>query len=120
MSRYDDSNGKLVAYGILFVLLAIFYLWFYAVEIDGVGVVQSKWVETNTSCDDDGCTTTRTYLVQFDDGMVMSVFWGTRHWDRMLEGATISYHARGRNIRFFGWRIMQPAIFSFEIVKPPP
>lgn len=116
-SSSSDSSAKAIAYLVIFAFLAIFYLWFYSAEVDGQGQVISKWVETNTSCDDDGnCTTTHTYYVQFSDGTVMNTFWGNRDWDRMLEGKHYEYHARGRQISLWGWRLMTPAIFSYEEV----
>ena len=121
MSNYrSDSQSKAGAYIVMLILAIIFYAWFYSASANGEGVVQSKWTETNTSCSDGDCTTTTSYLVQFDDGRVYDVFWGTRDWDRMVVGSKIRFNARGRDIRFFGWRIMQPSIFGFETIQGPP
>lgn len=120
MSRNDsDSSAKAIVYLIVLILMIPFLIWFYSAKEVGTGVVQSKWVETNTSCDDDGCTTSTSYMVQFDNGRIYSVFWGTRDWDRMVVGLRVGFTARGRDIRFFGWRIMQPTIFSVQIPAPP-
>jgi hypothetical protein len=120
----NDSEGKFWGSVITLILLVIFYLWFYSASCSGTGVITSKWTESHTSCstDDDGhtsCHTSTTYLVQFDDGSVYGVFWNTRDWDRMMVGSTIKFEARGRKISFLGWRIMQPDIFSFEVIKGP-
>ncbi len=123
MSSYrssDDSQAKLVANLILLGIALVFYLWFYSAKSTGEGVITSKWTETHTSCDDDGCITSTDYLVQFEDGTILSVFWGNRDWDRMVVGSRIRYEARGRDINFLGWRVMQPDIFSFEVLEGPP
>ncbi|MBI5613744.1 hypothetical protein HY947_02370 [Candidatus Gottesmanbacteria bacterium] len=122
MSRYgsEDSSAKAIGSLVLIVILIIFFVWFYSASESGIGVVQSKWTETHTSCNDDGCTTSTKYLVQCKDGKIFGVFWGTRDWDRMIVGSTIKYEARGRSLDFFGWRLMQPDIFSFELLEGPP
>lgn len=122
MSRYssDDSNAKFWANVIMLAFAVLFYLWFYSVKVEGTGVIADKWTEVSCSTDDDGdthCSTT--YLVQFKDGRIFGVFWKPQ-WDRMIQGSTISFVARGRHISFFGWRIMQPDIFSFEMLEGPP
>lgn len=116
----DNKSAKAVTGLILLVLAIIFYIWFYSAGEASSGVIQSKWTESHTSCNDDGCTTSTSYLVQFNDGRVYDVFWGTRDWDRIIVGSHVSFDARGRDIRFFGWRIMQPSIFSFQVLESPP
>lgn len=113
MDRYDFS-AKAFVYVIILILMVPFLIWFYSAKEEGVSTVESKWTESHTSCDDDGCSTSTTYLVQFETGRIYTVFWGTRDWDRMREGVKVHYVARGRDIRFFGWRIMQPTIFTID------
>jgi hypothetical protein len=121
MSRNDNSSVKAITSLVMLVVMIIFYIWFYSADASGAGTVISKWHETHTSCDSDGdCTTTHSYLVQFTDGKIYKFFWGTRDWDRVPEGSYIIFSARGRFISLFGWRIMVPDIFSFELSEPPP
>lgn len=121
MGRDNGSGAKAVASLIMLVFMAIFYLWFYSADASGSGVVSSKWHESHTSCDSDGdCSTSHSYLIQMRDGRIYKFFWGTRDWDRVPEGAYISYSARGRHLDIFGWRLMVPDIFSYEILEDPP
>jgi hypothetical protein len=117
----DNSGAKAVTALITLVLMAIFYLWFYSADASGSGVVTSKWHESHTSCDSDGdCTTHHSYLIQMRDGRIFKMFWGTRDWDRIPEHSHISFTARDRRIDIFGWRLMVPDIFNFEMLEPPP
>lgn len=118
--RSSSSDTNTVVYIVMLVVAVIFMIWFYSADASGTGWISSKWVETNTSCDDDGCTTTHTYYVQFTDTRVYTVFWGTLHWDRMMENSQIAFQARGRRIGFFGWRWMVPAIFDFQQLTAAP
>lgn len=118
-SSGSDDSAKFWANVILLVMALLFYLWFYSVKFEGTGVIADKWTEVSCSTDDDGDTHCSTkYLVQFEDGSILGVFWKPQ-WDSMVTGRTIKYVARGRNINFFGWRIMQPDIFSYEVIKGP-
>lgn len=121
MSRNDDSGAKAIGSLVALVFMAIFYLWFYSADASGSGVVVSKWHESHTSCDSDGdCSTSHSYLIQLRDGSIYEFFWGTRDWDQVPEGAHISFSARGRRLDIFGWRLMVPDIFSYEILEAPP
>jgi hypothetical protein len=121
-----NDNAKALGYGLVFVLALIFAVWFYSAKADGQGIVNSKWVETHTStsCDSEGkncrTTTSHSYMIQFNDGRVLSLLWGRRDYDRILEGSYIKYSARGRYISFLGWRIFNPTITSFEVLEGPP
>lgn len=124
MTSYRSSGGsdegKLIAYGIMFVFIIIFSIWFYSADASGSGKIADKWVESHTSCDDDGdCSTTHDYLVQFSDSRIYGVFWGRIHWDGMVPGYTISFDARGRRISLWTIRIMVPDIFSYEVLEAP-
>ncbi len=114
----SDDNGKVVGSVVMLIFVIIFSIWFYSADASGTGTVASKWVESSTSCDDNGnCTTSHSYMVQFKDSRVYKCFWGTLHWDPMMENSTISFNAKGRFISFFGWRIAVPDIFSWELLE---
>lgn len=116
--RNDDSNAKFWANVIMLVLGLLFYLWFYSVKFEGTGTISGKWPETSCSTSDGETTCSTKYIVQFKDGSIFGVFWKPQ-WDSMIEGMEIRFVARGRNINFFGWRLMQPDIFSYEVIKGP-
>jgi hypothetical protein len=107
----NERTKFYIVLGIILVIGAIF--WFSHEEADS-GTVTAKWVETSTSCDDDGCSTTYTYLVQLDKGTVYQLFWGTRDFDRMQPGMKVQFTARGYHVRLWGWRIATPTIFSWN------
>lgn len=117
-SSSSDDGTKTVAYIVLLVIAIIFSIWFYSADASGQGKIADKWVESSTSCDDDGdCTTTHSYFVQFSDSRVYRVFWGRMHWDGMISGSYISFEARGRNIYFLTLRIKVSDIFSWQLLS---
>lgn len=120
MSSYRSSEGDSTAEIIILVFMLIFAIWFYSAAESGTGWISSKWPETRTSCSDGDCTTTTTYYIQLKDSRVYSVFWGTAHWDSMMENSEIRFNARGRRISLFAWRWMVPAIFSWQQLTAAP
>lgn len=117
-SSRSSSDGELLVKGIGLILMLIFAIWFYSASETGDGWISNKWSETRTSCSDGDCSTTITYYVQFEDSRIYTVFWGTAHWDRMMENSHISFFARGRRISFFMWRWMVPSIMNWQQLAP--
>lgn len=120
MSSSRSSEGDITVKIISLVIMLIFAIWFYSASESGTGWIASKWSETRTSCSDGDCTTTITYYIQLKDSRVYTVFWGTAHWDPMMENSEIAFEARGRRINFFMWRMAVPAIFSWQQLTAAP
>ena len=119
----DDNRAKVTVVVIMLAIAAVCCVLWYSHTVDGVGTIQSKWVEshTSTSCDSKGqnCTTSTsyTYLVQMDDGQVFDVILGSLNWDPMQVGAKIKYQARGYSVKLGGWRLSQPTIFTWQELR---
>ena len=95
MRKQSDSEAKLIARLIMLVFMIIFAIWFYAADASGAGTVNSKWTETSSWTDSDGDRhTSISYMVQFEDGSILKMFWGSRDWDRILENSYITYTAQ--------------------------
>lgn len=95
---------------IISIPLLFFLLWYFHIE-NVTGTVHSKWTESNGGRNR---RVKNTYLIQMDNGKVYSIFWGTRHFDRINEHQQISFKAHGFTIRLLGWRLTQPTLFGFK------
>lgn len=115
----DDIKYILEEYG-LYLLIAVVLIgsliFVYSHEVNEVGVVTSKWVETHCSGGEDG-SCSQAYMIQLENGNVYSLWWGTRDFDPIQPGMTIEVQARGYHARLWGWRISYPTIFSWQPIN---